>query len=131
MVDDGDVTNMFQGDAGGRFERFIFKTISEKLRKSSVGASTWEDKLRSFAEFLGFLLEKRGTVLAGLAFDKDSVDEVVAGTKEMVQVARKYKERQASLRAKRASVKISPKRSEDDLRAEFGQAVTEWTVTGT
>ena len=70
-------------------------------------------------------------MLAGLAFDKDSVDEVVAGTKEMVQVARKYKERQASLRAKRASVKISPKRSEDDLRAEFGQAVTEWTVTGT
>ena len=73
-------------------------------------------------------------MLAGLVFDKDSVDELVEGTKEMVQVVRKFKKHQSSLRKKRASVKISPKRSEDDLREEFDQAVDDrvdsnWYVT--
>ena len=45
-----------------------------------------------------------------------------------------FKKRQSSLRKKRASVKISPKRSEDDLREEFDQAIddrvdSDWYVT--
>ena len=56
MVEGEYIHKMFQGDAGERLERLVFQKITEKLRKSTVGASTWEDKLRSFAEFLRFIL---------------------------------------------------------------------------